>query len=89
MVFEAYALALEELKRRLQDHDGLARVWFSDTFVLWSQDDSGQAFAELESAARWFLYFLLQAHIPARGWMRPRLAGVRQQPISGGTLGRP
>jgi len=66
-VFEAYSLALKELGRGAGEPERLGRAWFSDTFVLWSKDDSPEGFRDLDLVARWFTYFLLQQKVPFRG----------------------
>ncbi|MFN7967149.1 MAG: hypothetical protein U0V87_15810 [Acidobacteriota bacterium] len=66
-VFRAYSIAVEQLHKRLERKAKVSATWFSDSFLLWSEDNSGQSFASIEQAARWFIFFLLQAEIPTRG----------------------
>jgi len=47
-------------------------TWFSDTFMLASDvlvtpDDWKRTLPQIEQVSRWFLSFMLQAHIPLRG----------------------
>ncbi len=42
-------------------------VCFSDTFVIYSDDDSAAAFAHIEQAARWIMNLNLSCNIPMRG----------------------
>jgi hypothetical protein len=66
-VFIAYERAIERLESLGTDHSQVRYTWFSDTFLLVTTDDSGGAFVEIESVARWFAYFLIDASVPFRG----------------------
>lgn len=66
-VFSVYDNAINEAKRRSQYHQQVTPIWFSDTFVFYSEDDSGEAFASIDAVSRWFVYFLIQDSIPVRG----------------------
>jgi hypothetical protein len=66
-VFSAYRTACEELSKWRTRHRSVLSVWFSDTFVLYTKDDSGQSFAAIEMVARWFAFALIQNQIPVRG----------------------
>jgi hypothetical protein len=66
-VFHAYQKAIEQLQRRNAEQPQVQYAWFSDTFILMTRNDSGQALTEIESVARWFAYFLITAQIPLRG----------------------
>lgn len=66
-VFEAYQQAIERLEAQGSRSASVHTTWFSDTFLLATDDDSGPSFTQIESVARWFLFFMLQARIPLRG----------------------
>lgn len=68
-VFSAYALACEKLNDWRKQHPTVIPVWFSDTFILYTKDDSAQSFAAIEMVARWFAFALIQTEIPVRGSM--------------------
>ncbi len=65
-VFLAYQRAIERLERDRGDHSKLRHTWFSDTFMVATEDDSGPSFAQLEQVSRWFFYFMITADIPLR-----------------------
>jgi hypothetical protein len=67
-VFTVYATAIEEAKKTLACQPAVSSVWFSDTFLIYTSDDSAQNFAFIDQVSRWFVYFLLTtASIPVRG----------------------
>lgn len=66
-VFFAYSEAIEQLKRRMVSFDDVKYTWFSDSFVIYTADDSGQSFRAIDQISRWFFYFLITGGIPARG----------------------
>lgn len=68
-VFEAYATACEKLDGWRKRHPTVVPVWFSDTFLLYTKDDSAQSFSAIEMVARWFAFALIQNKIPVRGSM--------------------
>jgi len=47
-VFDVYATAVELISKWKKDSPTISHVWFSDTFVFYSQDESGQNFALIE-----------------------------------------
>lgn len=66
-IFEVYKNAIGEFntwKERLED---IHTIWFSDTFILYSEDNSVSGFGELDHIARWFYYYLIKEGIPVRG----------------------
>lgn len=67
-VFIAYQTAIRRLNAQAerQTHE-LMHAWFSDSFLLFTKDDSGSSLASIESISRWFMYFLIEARIPLRG----------------------
>ncbi|MCX5662951.1 MAG: hypothetical protein NTW19_24975 [Planctomycetota bacterium] len=50
-----------------QDATGLTYQWFSDTFIIYSQDDSDNALSMVEQAGRHFTQTLVRNLIPLRG----------------------
>ena len=45
----------------------IQHAWFSDTFVMYSDEDSASDFASMDMIARWFVHLLLTHKIPVRG----------------------
>jgi len=66
-VFAAYAIANKKLAAWSKRHPQVAQAWFSDTFILYTKDDSAQSFRAIEIVCRWFVYSLLRNRIPVRG----------------------
>lgn len=66
-VFVVYAQALEQLKLRNKDAPPISHACFSDTFLIYSETDSGEDFVYMDMVARWFAYNLIVAKIPVRG----------------------
>ncbi len=66
-VFVAYSRAIAKLKTSGKLFQSVKRAWFSDSFVIYTPDNSAQSFVAIESVSRWFLCFLVTAGIPARG----------------------
>lgn len=67
-VFSYYTHAIEYCRRQ-HEFGQVEKTWFSDTFLLYSLDDSASSFAAIEATTRWFVYFLVSAGIPVRGAM--------------------
>ena len=68
-VHEIYANAEKEFRRNCE-HDYINRVsalFFSDTFILFANGSSPEAFAQIEHVSRLFFVRLLQNRIPVRG----------------------
>lgn len=67
-VFDTITTALEEFKRKPKPKDHLIeRVWFSDSFILYSQGASDIDFSCIEQVSRHFFLSLIQKEIPVRG----------------------
>lgn len=66
-IFSIYCKAIEEVKKRNATLPCIEHAWFSDTFILYTDDESLSSFAELDHISRWFFYFLIEGRIPARG----------------------
>lgn len=67
LVYCAYTRALEILKRQDSYRDLTKYTWFSDTFILYTEDDNSESYLSIERLARYFTYFLIAAEIPLRG----------------------
>lgn len=68
-VFLAYQDALKELGEWQGRHAEVNHAWFSDTFILFTEDDSIESFGAIERVCRWFVSSLLLRQIPVRGSM--------------------
>jgi hypothetical protein len=66
-IFEVYRKAIEEVKTRKTRLPCVQLAWFSDTFLLYTDDRSISSWGELDHLSRWFLYFLIEEQIPGRG----------------------
>lgn len=66
-VFNAYQEVLEKLDGWRKRHPNVYHAWFSDTFIMYSEDNSGKSFSAIEMVARWFAFSLLYRKIPLRG----------------------
>lgn len=66
-VFSAYQTASEKLDAWKQRHPQVSQCWFSDTFLLFTEDGTAESFAAIEMVSRWFIFSLLRAKIPVRG----------------------
>ncbi|MDY7000481.1 MAG: hypothetical protein SVS15_01700 [Thermodesulfobacteriota bacterium] len=65
--FSYYTRAIEQFIRRRGFENEVSRTWFSDTFIIYSNTE--ESFAAIESTTRWFIFFLIRAHMPVRGAM--------------------
>ena len=71
-IFVILASAIEESKNqinRVKSIGSAEYIWFSDTFIIYTDDDSKGSFQIIDSILRWFLYFLIIKGdgIPVRG----------------------
>jgi len=67
-VFTVYASAIEEATKNLARQPTVSFVCFSDTFLIYTSDDSAQNFTLIDQVSRWFVYSLLiNDSIPVRG----------------------
>jgi hypothetical protein len=66
-IFIVYRKAIEEFKNQSGNMEDINSIWFSDTFILYSDDNSINGYAEVEHLARWFHYHLIKEGIPVRG----------------------
>ena len=66
-VASIYEQSLEQLIEGPHTSNHVEYVWFSDTFLLYSEDDSLGGFAEIECRVRGFVNGLIMKKIPFRG----------------------
>ena len=66
-IFVAFSSAIEKFKERATAWPNVGYAWFSDTFILYTEDDSAASFGAIDNISRWFFYFLITADIPVRG----------------------
>ncbi len=66
-VFDVYARAVEAAKGRTTDMPAVSYACFSDSFIIYTESDSGRDLACIDSVARWFVYNLITSRIPVRG----------------------
>jgi hypothetical protein len=66
-IFVALSNAIEKFQDRVTAWPNVGYVWFSDTFVVYTGDDSAESFGAIDSISEWFCYFLIWANIPVRG----------------------
>ncbi len=66
-VFDSFAEAVKALGILNRPGTSIFNAWFSDTFIIYSDDDSQQAFAAVEKMCRWFMTALIWRKIPVRG----------------------
>jgi hypothetical protein len=67
-IFSYYKDAIEYCARE-RGFGPVEKTWFSDTFLLYSPDDSPLSFSAIETTTRFFVYFLVSHGIPVRGAM--------------------
>ncbi len=73
--FKAFSIRLDyeetvlHLKKTCTDYkpEGIDYCWFSDTFLMFTPDDSPQSYVVIQSAAKYFLTKCLYSRIPIRG----------------------
>ena len=66
-IFAHYTQAIEYCTRKYASESTIEKAWFSDTFLLYSPDDTALSFTAIEATTRWFVYFLVSNGIPVRG----------------------
>ena len=66
-VFVALSSVLEQLMDRVSAWPNVRYAWFSDTFIVYTDDDSGLSFCAIDDISKWFCYFLIWENIPVRG----------------------
>ena len=63
-VFSAYKKAIDKLNDWKERHPTVTSVWFSDTFLLYTNDESVKSFKAIEMLAQWFAFWLIYNRIP-------------------------
>jgi hypothetical protein len=66
-IFVAISSAMEKFKERVTAWENVGYAWFSDTFIVYTDDDSAGSFRAIDNISLWFLYFLIDDDIPVRG----------------------
>lgn len=66
-VFSSYQNALEKLDNWQSNHSCISYAWFSDTFIIYTENDSEEEFTKIEMVCRWFSFSLINNEIPLRG----------------------
>ena len=66
-VFKVYSKAIEEFQKWKDNLPDIQPIWFSDTFIIYSEDRSISGFSELDHISRWFYYYLIMEQIPVWG----------------------
>jgi hypothetical protein len=66
-IFSYYKQAIEYCTKEYASESTIEKAWFSDTFLLYSPDDTALSFTAIEATTRWFVYFLVSNGIPVRG----------------------
>jgi hypothetical protein len=87
-VFSAYKKAVDKLKAWQEPHPTVTSVWFSDTFLLYTNDESVQSFKAIEMLAHWFAFWLIYNRISVRGSLAHGefYADARERVYLGGAL---
>ena len=68
-VFQLYATAIERFRRDGFARNRVRRFTFSDSFVLYTIDDTAYSYRALDSLCRGFVLSLTQSLVPVRGAM--------------------
>lgn len=68
-VVTIYESALADLEKIVSPKvvHGIHSIWFSDTFIIYANDDTSKSFAWLEQATRFFFDKLILSAVPVRG----------------------
>jgi len=66
-VFDALSKAIEELRKQRSHDNEISFARFSDTFIIYTKDDSDNSFCKIHIASQFFVFWLLQAGIPVTG----------------------
>lgn len=88
LVFSAYKKAVDKLKAWREPHRTVTSVWFSDTFLLYTNDESVQSFKAIEMLGHWFAFWLIYNRIAVRGSLAHGefYADARERVYLGGAL---
>jgi hypothetical protein len=66
-IFVAISSSIEKFKERTEAWENIGYTLFSDTFIVYTDDDSAESFGAIDNISRWFFYFLITGDIPVRG----------------------
>ncbi len=66
-VFVSYSRAIEQVRGRREAFEDVECAWFSDSFLIYTNDDSMQSFNSINHICRWFFYFYITEEKPVRG----------------------
>ncbi len=69
LIMSKYKKALNKTESIIGNRSkyGIYYTWFSDTFVIYSKDDSLESYTWIEQATRHFMLGILESEIPLRG----------------------
>src|SRR5688572_2585448 len=62
-VFSVYERAAREVTHWNSRLPQIKHAWFSDTFLIYSDDDAASDFVAVDVISRWFVHFLILAEI--------------------------
>ncbi len=68
-VFEVYADSIDHFKKDSFDSHLLKKITFSDSFIIYTIDDTDLAYRAIDSFIRYFFVSLIKKKIPVRGSM--------------------
>ncbi len=88
-MLEKYNQAVESLRKTKGYKEGsICKAWFSDSFILYSKDDSAVHYTWLSLCARQFICDCIDDHIPLRGAISfgPLLVDSEEKVIIGKAL---
>jgi len=66
-IFVALSEAIEKFEESATAWPNVGYAWFSDTFIVYTNDDTSESFVAINDISKWFFYFLITADIPIRG----------------------
>lgn len=67
LIFSIYEHAIDQIKKMNATIPEIQPLWFSDTFLIFSEDMSLNGFKAVSHIASWFCYDLIMNGIPVRG----------------------
>ncbi len=68
-IISFYETVIERLLKKYSFTSKIEITWFSDTFLLYSPDNTKCSFFDIDYATRFFIYSLIEYSIPVRGAM--------------------
>lgn len=68
-VFDVYSRAIERFRKDAFDEHLIERSIFSDSFILWTVDDTALSYRAIDSFCRHFVAEMIQQSLPIRGAM--------------------